>query len=66
MLIDYWIENLNIEPNNIKAIYQLDFYLSGAISIMSRWIENKNDMSREEIGLIIQHSLTDCILKDIG
>ena len=57
---------LNISADNIKAVYALDFYLSGAISMIIGWQKNDMELSTNELGSLIHTILTEGVLKAIG
>jgi len=47
-------------------VYALDFYLSGAISMIIGWQKNDMELSTNELGSLIHTILTEGVLKAIG
>lgn len=47
----------NMPRENIKASYILDFYLSAILSILSRWVKDKRDISSHEMGELLKDML---------
>lgn len=60
------ISAFHIPTDDIKAVYALDFYLSGIISIMSEWQKNNQELSVEELGSLVRTLLTEGVLKALG
>lgn len=52
----------NISTDNKSALYALEFYTLGVISIFSRWTENENELTLEELAILIKRILEDGIL----
>ena len=46
-------EKLVINSDDKKALYALDFRLSGMIAVISRWLQNGRDMPAEELAELI-------------
>ncbi|UUV16742.1 TetR/AcrR family transcriptional regulator [Clostridioides difficile] len=65
ILLSYWIKQFEIDENDIKTSYILDFYLSALISIISRWIKKPDDMSIEELACLLHEIIEYSILKKI-
>jgi len=58
--------HFKISEDDDNAIYVLEFYLSGAISIANRWILNDRKTPAEELGKLIHTLLTDGVLRALG
>ncbi len=52
----------NISKNNKNALYALEFYTLGVISIFSRWAQNENELTLEELAILVKRILEDGIL----
>ena len=44
------ISAFRIPTDDLKAVYALDFYLSGIISVVSEWQKNDKELSTDELG----------------
>ncbi len=53
-LIPLFAAQMNLSLDYEQTIYKLDFYLSGIISVLFRWITVDNSMPPEKYVLIIQ------------
>jgi AcrR family transcriptional regulator len=60
------ISAFRIPPDNAKAVYALDFYLSGVISIMGEWQKSDRELSVDELGGLIRVLLTEGVLSALG
>ena len=60
------ISAFQISTDDIKAVYALDFYLSGIISVMGSWQKNSQELSAGELGSLVHTLLTEGVLKAIG
>ena len=65
-LMPLMLHHFKISENDEKAIYILEFYLAGVISIASRWFSDRQKISIEEIGLLIHTLLTEGVLSALG
>lgn len=64
-IFSHIINVLNLPNTNTVVTYTLDFYLSGVISAMSRWICNQEDIPKEELAKMIKDILSNGILPQI-
>lgn len=64
-IIPVLMEILNIPQNDKSAIYVLEFYIPGIISIFSRWSQNKNEFSTDELANLIKTILDEGILTSL-
>lgn len=53
-LIPLFAVQMHLSANAPETIYKLDFYLSGIISIISRWVTSDIPMPPDEYALLIQ------------
>ncbi len=53
-LIPLFAEQMHMSMDDEQTIYKLDFYLSGIISIVSRWVTSDAPMPPEEYALLIR------------
>ncbi len=53
-LIPLFASQMHMSLDDEQTIYKLDFYLSGIISILSRWVISETPMPPEEYALIIR------------
>ncbi len=53
-LIPLFAAQMNLSLDDEQTIYKLDFYLSGIISVLSRWVTSDTPMPPEKYGLIVQ------------
>ena len=60
------ISAFRIPTDDLKAVYALDFYLSGIISVVSEWQKNDKELSTDELGSLVHTLLTEGVLKAIG
>lgn len=51
---------------NKKAVYAFEFYIPGVISIISRWMQNKQDMPVEDLAGIVQGILKGGVLPQLN
>ena len=61
-----FIEQLNISKTDAKANYILEFYISGVISVVRRWLINEKDISFEELAELIRTILSELMLPQIN
>ena len=54
ILIPLFANQMNLSLEDPQTIYKLDFYLSGIISILSRWVTSNNPMPPEEYALLMK------------
>ncbi len=55
-------KTFNISKDNKSALYALEFYTLGVISIFSRWTQNDDELTLEELAILIKRILEDGIL----
>jgi len=65
-IIPVIISAFHIPPHDTKAVYALDYHLSGIISIMSEWHKNGRELSVEGLGELVRTLLTHGVLQAIG
>ena len=53
-LIPIFAAQMRLSADDQQTIYKLDFYLSGIISIISRWVTAEEPMSPEEYALLVK------------
>ena len=53
-LIPLFAQQLQMPQNEEQTVYKLDFYLSGIIAVISRWISSETPMSPPKYALLIQ------------
>ncbi len=53
-LIPLFAAQMNLSANDPQTVYKLDFYLSGIISIISKWITSDPPMPPEEFALLVK------------
>jgi len=60
------LRHFNISENDEKAIYVLEFYLAGVISIATRWLRDGRKVPVSEVGRLIHTLLTEGVLSALG
>lgn len=60
-----FLEVFGISPDNTKAIYTFEFYIPGIVSVFSRWIQNENEMSVDNLAILIKSILQDGFLAQL-
>ncbi len=60
------ISAFHIPTDDINAVYALDFYLSGIISMVSEWQKNNQELSADELGALVHTILTEGVMKALG
>jgi len=58
--------SFHISPEDISAVYALDFYLSGMLSMLSDWHISGRELSIDEMAVLVRTILTQGVLKAIG
>lgn len=53
-LIPLFAAQMNLPVNDEQTIYKLDFYLSGIIAILSRWVTSVKPMAPEKYALLMR------------
>ena len=53
-LIPLFATQMNLPVNDKQTVYKLDFYLSGIISILSRWVTSETPMATEEYAVLMR------------
>jgi len=53
-LIPLFAAQMNLSLDDEETVYKLDFYLSGIISVLSRWVTADTPMPPEKYGLVMQ------------
>ena len=53
-LIPLFAAQMHLSTEDEQTVYKLDFYLSGIISILSRWITSESPMAPEEYALLMR------------
>ena len=53
-LIPLFAQQLQMPQNEEQTVYKLDFYLSGIIAVISRWVSSETAMSPKEYALLMQ------------
>ena len=61
-LIPAFAEKMQLSLEDTQTLFTLDFYLSGMISIIGRWITSEPSISPEEFALTI-HRIVDGVRK---
>jgi len=56
-IIQLSLKNLRLSPNNQKAKYIFELYITGIISILRSWIKNGKDLSPDALAELIKESL---------
>lgn len=64
-MIPLALKTFHISPDNKKAVYALEFYIPGVISMITRWMKNGKDIPIEEFGGIIKGILKEGLLAQI-
>ncbi len=59
------MDTFNLQKDNIKAKYILEFYLSALISVINKWIQNEDNISKEEMGELLKDMLPISIFEKI-
>lgn len=54
---------LRVPPENVKAKYALEFYISGLVPVIGSWLKNGQDIPVEELAELIKGILQEGILK---
>ena len=54
IMIPIFANKLEISPDNEESLFKLDFYLSGIISVFSRWLSSEIPMSAERFALLVK------------
>ena len=57
ILIPLYARQMSMPIDDEHTIYKLDFYLSGAISVISRWVTSESPMAAEEYALLMKQLL---------
>ncbi|MEA4969816.1 MAG: TetR/AcrR family transcriptional regulator [Candidatus Pelethousia sp.] len=60
------LQHFNISENDEKAIYVLEFYLAGVISIATHWLRDGRKIPVSEVGRLIHTLLTEGVLSALG
>lgn len=60
------LRHFNISENDEKAIYVLEFYLAGVISIATHWLCDGRKVPASEVGRLIHTLLTEGVLSALG
>ena len=53
-LIPLFAQQLQMPQNEDQTVYKLDFYLSGIIAVVSRWVTSETPISSKEYALLMQ------------
>lgn len=56
------MDHFKISEDDEKAVYLLEYYLAGVISVASRWLRSGQKMPIEELGKLIHSLLTEGLL----
>lgn len=62
---DKLLQNLNLTKDDIRLSYILDYYMTAVITIIGRWINHPNEMSKEEIIQLIKCILSQGVLEQL-
>jgi AcrR family transcriptional regulator len=60
------IQHFGIPESDEKAIYVLDFYLAGIISVASHWLRDGRKVPPVDVGQLIHTLLTEGVLSALG
>lgn len=64
-LIPILMKSFGISSDNKKAVYAFEFYIPGVISLISHWIKNKEEISLEELAILVKGILEDGLLSQL-
>jgi AcrR family transcriptional regulator len=64
-MLPVFMDRFHILKSDIKSMYVLEFYLSGIISIGSRWLRSEREIGTEELGALIRGLLTEGVLNTL-
>lgn len=59
------MSSFNIASNNLSAKYTLEFYISGLVPVIGLWLKNNQDISIEDLAILIKGILQDGILEQL-
>lgn len=59
------LDGFGISRDNMRAVYTLELYIPGMMSLLSRWIRHEEEMSADEVGALIRSILTDGVLAQL-
>lgn len=65
-IVDYLKEQNHIAPDDVQADFRLYYLASGSLAIMSRWLQDPEVMTIEELASLLQDILENGILHGIG
>ena len=60
------MEMFHLPKGDVKVTYILEFYLSGAISTISSWINNQRDISSAELATLLRDMVTKGLLPQLN
>ena len=60
------IKEFHLPKGDAKVTYLLEFYLSGAISTISRWLNNQRDISSAELATLLRDMVTKGLLPQLN
>jgi len=61
-----FIEEFHLSKADVKNTYTLEFYLSGVISTVRRWLINQREISSKELAELIRNMLPDSIFSQMN
>ncbi len=59
-------QRYHVSEDNKKAEFAMEFCLTGMITIMTRWLKNKDELSIEELGSLIHGIWADGLLAQLA
>ena len=65
-LVPGFMALFNIPADNIRARYALEFYVPGVLSLIGKWLQNKKDMTLEELANLLKSIIEEGIGKQLG
>lgn len=64
-VIPVMLKRYQISENNTKAVYSLEFCLTGLLIMMTHWLKEKDGLSIEELGSLVQGIWCDGLLAQL-
>lgn len=59
------LDAFGMSAENKKAIYVFEFYITGVVSVISRWMQKKEELSLEQLGELIEGILKQGVLSQL-
>lgn len=63
--IPLFLQIFEISPDNKKAVYTIEFYIPGVISLISSWMQNEHELPIENLAEVVRGILKDGVLAQL-